>query len=104
MFNHAIKFEEDFITRGLEVRAHFHEFWMSDMYGDSPAFLSEKRGPELFNVAIAFTVLETIFVILYFSSRVMSKTANGWDVRLILPAYLSNIGLIGCVSSKSFLT
>jgi len=63
---------------------------MDDMWDDSPAFLAGERGPELFNVAIAFTVLETIFVILYFSSRIMSKNANGWDVRLMLPIFLQH--------------
>ncbi|KAG8534298.1 uncharacterized protein KY384_001142 [Bacidia gigantensis] len=55
------------------------------------------RGPGLLDLAIALVVLETCFVALYFFSRTLSKTAKGWDVYLMLPAYIFNLGLITCV-------
>ncbi|KAL8732940.1 MAG: hypothetical protein Q9181_003762 [Wetmoreana brouardii] len=54
----------------------------------SPEYLAEDRSRELLNVVIAFAILETVFVALFFTARAVNKTANGWDVYLMVPAYL----------------
>lgn len=59
-----------------------------------PSYLAEDRGRELNIVAITFAVLLTIFVFLFFVSRVLNKTLNGLDVYLIPPAYIFCFGNI----------
>jgi len=54
----------------------------------SPAYLAEDTSRQLLNVVVAFAVLETVFIVLFFTSRAMNKTANGWDVFLMIPAYI----------------
>ena len=57
-------------------------------------YLAADRSRELLNVAVTFAVLETVFVVLYLMSRVMNKTANGWDVYLMIPGYIFCFGCI----------
>lgn len=48
----------------------------------------------LINIAIAFIVLNTLFVGLRFVARLLVKKAElGWDDWLLIPAYILNIGL-----------
>lgn len=54
----------------------------------SQAFLAEDRSRDLVNVVVTFAILETFFIFLFFTSRIMNHTANGWDVYLMIPAYL----------------
>jgi hypothetical protein len=54
----------------------------------SPAYLAEDRSRDLINLVVAFAILETFFICLFFTSRIMSRTANGWDFYLMVPAYL----------------
>lgn len=67
----------------------------------SQAYLSEDKSRDLINVAVAFAILETFFMSLFFTSRIMNHTANGWDVYLMIPAYLfcfSHIIVAACKS------
>ena len=66
----------------------------------SPAYLAEDRSRELINVIVAFAVLETFFIILFFTSRIMNHTANEWDVYLMIPGYLFCFGHIAFATSK----
>lgn len=54
-----------------------------------PGYLAEDRSQQLLNVAIVFGVLETVFIVLFFTARVISKTAKGVDIYLMLLAYLA---------------
>ena len=53
-------------------------------------------GDRLKATAIAFIILETIFVLLRQWSRHLQKAATGWDDLLIIPSYISCIGLCIC--------
>lgn len=68
----------------------------------SQAFLNEDRSRELINVVVAFAVLETFFMLLFLASRTMNHTANGWDVYLMIPAYLFCFSHIIIAACKSF--
>lgn len=60
----------------------------------SPAYLAEDKSREFLNVVVAFAILETVFMILFFTSRAMNKTSNGWDVYLMIPGYIFCFGHI----------
>ncbi|KUJ19545.1 uncharacterized protein LY89DRAFT_780467 [Mollisia scopiformis] len=55
-------------------------------------YSTEDRSHRLLNVAITLMVLETLFISLYFVSRIRSKTANGWDTYLLPPSFLFCMG------------
>lgn len=71
----------------------------------SPAFLAEDRSRHLVNVIVTFTILETFFICLFFTSRIMARTANGWDVFLMIPGYLCAFtnAIIGARKSLAYL-
>lgn len=56
--------------------------------------LAEDKSREFLNVVVAFAILETVFMILFFTSRAMNKTSNGWDVYLMIPGYIFCFGHI----------
>ncbi len=60
----------------------------------SPAYLAEDKSREFLNVVVAFAILETVFMILFFTSCAMNKTSNGWDVYLMIPGYIYCFGHI----------
>lgn len=55
----------------------------------TPEYLAENRSSQTTNVTIVFGVLEVLFVGLFFLSKYKSKTANGMDAYLMLPAFLT---------------
>ena len=63
----------------------------------SQSYIEDYCGDKLMTVAIAFIVLDTIFVALRCYSRYLQKASIGWDDILILPAYLSCLGL--CITA-----
>jgi ABC-type uncharacterized transport system permease subunit len=67
----------------------------------SPAYLAEDRSRDLINLVVAFAILETFFICLFFTSRIMSRTANGWDFYLMIPAYLLAFGNVIIAARKS---
>lgn len=67
----------------------------------SPAYLAEDRSRDLINVVVAFAILETLFICLFFTSRIMNRTANGWDLYLMIPAYLLAFADIILAARKS---
>lgn len=54
----------------------------------TPEYLAENRSDQLLDVAIAFMILETLFVGLYFFSKFKNQTFHGLDTYLMLPAFL----------------
>lgn len=54
----------------------------------SPTYLAEDKSQNLINVVVAFAILDTLFICLFFTSRVIGHTANGLDMYLMIPAYL----------------
>lgn len=68
----------------------------------SPAYLAEDRSRDLVNVVVAFAILETFFISLFFTARMMNRTANGWDFYLMVPAYLFAFANIILAARKSF--
>ena len=54
----------------------------------SPAYLAEDKSQNLINVVVAFAILDTLFICLFFTSRIIGHTANGLDMYLMIPAYL----------------
>ena len=65
----------------------------------SPTSNQEYCGNKLVTISIVFIILNTIFVILRFYARSITKTAYGWDDYLIIASFISNISL--CVVSIS---
>ncbi|CAD6594186.1 MAG: hypothetical protein ASARMPREDX12_008376 [Alectoria sarmentosa] len=63
----------------------------------SQSYIDEFIGYKLTDTAIAFIVLETVFVVLRCWSRYLQKASIGWDDILIIPAYLFCLG--PCISS-----
>jgi hypothetical protein len=53
----------------------------------SPEYVAQNRSFQIATAAIVCGVLETIFVVLFFSSRFASKTLNGPEVWLMPWAY-----------------
>ena len=62
-----------------------------------PAYLAEDNSQVLMNVAVAWAVMETIFVILYYVSRVVHRSAFGWEMAFMPLAYLFNISMLPTV-------
>ena len=62
----------------------------------SQDYIDEYIGNRLINTAIAFIVLDTIFVALRCWSRYLQKAPVGWDDLLIIPAYISCLSLCIC--------
>lgn len=59
-----------------------------------PEYLNEDKSAPLFNTAIAFIVVQTVFVVLFYISRYINKTANGIEFWCFMPlAYIFSIGL-----------
>lgn len=59
----------------------------------SPAYLAEYIGYQATAVAIAFIVLETVFVVLRSVARRKIPSPLGWDDYLIIPALVANLGM-----------
>jgi hypothetical protein len=60
-------------------------------------YLEENIGERLIIVAVVFIVLQTVFVSLYYSSRYVNKTLNGWECWLFMPiGYLFTTVLCVC--------
>ena len=74
---------------------------MSTSFSSLSASSHEERAGGLFNVATAFAILETSFMIFYSVSKFVGQTAHSWDALFMFPAYVSNIGLISCIFSES---
>lgn len=67
----------------------------------SQEYLDEYIGDRLLIIASLFIGLNTIFIILYYVSRYMAKTLDGWDTFFLIPAgYLFNLGLCVCSIRK----
>lgn len=62
----------------------------------SQSYIDESIGYKLTDTAIAFIVLETVFVVLRCWSRYLQKASIGWDDILIIPAYLFCLGPCIC--------
>lgn len=58
----------------------------------SPAYLKEDRSQQLWNLAIAFGVLECVFVVLFFYSRLKCKIAFGLELYLVVLGFLFVFG------------
>lgn len=54
-----------------------------------PEYLAEDSSRQLINVAIAFALLETIFLTFFTFARRINSTTNGLDFWLIPAAYLA---------------
>lgn len=59
----------------------------------SQSYIDAYNGDRLKGTAIALIVLETVFVALRQWSRHLQKAPFGWDDILIIPAYLSCLGM-----------
>lgn len=70
----------------------------------SPAYLAEYIGYQVIGVAIAFMVLETVFVILRSLARRKTLSPLGWDDYLIIPALVVNLGMCAHGISQSTTT
>lgn len=57
----------------------------------SPEYLAENRSQQLIQLAVAFAVLETLLIGLYFTSRYIGRTVNSIDVYFMLPAYIMSM-------------
>ena len=64
------------------------------------AFLPDDRGHQLQNTAIAFIVVETLFVGLRYVSRYLIRSRRGADDFLMPLAWLFNVGLCGISIGK----
>jgi hypothetical protein len=64
------------------------------------AFLPDDRGHQLKNTAIAFMVVETLFVGLRYVSRYLIRSRSGADDWLMPLAWVFNIGLCGVAIGK----
>ncbi|KAI9788794.1 MAG: hypothetical protein M1816_006575 [Peltula sp. TS41687] len=53
-----------------------------------PEYLKEDNSQQLLDVAIVFGVLNTLFILLFFTARIMNKTANGLEMYLMPLAYI----------------
>ena len=73
------------------------QFLREQAFRDSAAWLNLDRGPDLFNIAVAFVILETLSISLYVYSRLLSKTIKQWDFWLMLLAFVFNMGLITAI-------
>ncbi|PVH98282.1 hypothetical protein DM02DRAFT_630405 [Periconia macrospinosa] len=69
----------------------------TDISQASKEYLEEYIGHRLMIVASVFIALNTIFMILFYASRYLAKTLEGWDAYFLVPAgYILNIGLCVC--------
>jgi hypothetical protein len=59
----------------------------------------EYCGNKLVTISIVFIILNSVFVILRFYARSITKAAYGWDDYLIIASFISNVSL--CVVSIS---
>jgi hypothetical protein len=65
------------------------------------SYLEEDIGHRLLSFAIAFIVLQTVCVALFYTSRWFSKTLHGIECWLFMPiGYLANIGVCICSIRK----
>lgn len=62
----------------------------------SQSYMDPFIGDRVTNTAIAFIVLDTVFVALRYWSRYLQKASFGWDYILIIPAYLSCLRICIC--------
>jgi hypothetical protein len=51
----------------------------------SPAYLAENSSAPLYQTAVTFMVLQSIFVVLFYASRYINKTAYGVDFWCFIP-------------------
>lgn len=58
----------------------------------SQSYVNQNIGDQLTSTAIAFIVLDTIFIALRCWSRSLQKAPIGWDDMLVIPAYISCLG------------
>jgi ABC-type multidrug transport system permease subunit len=66
------------------------------------SYLEEDIGHQIIVVAIVFLVLQTIAVSLYYISRRLNKTPNGWEWWLFMPiGYIFSTALCICGICKS---
>jgi hypothetical protein len=63
----------------------------------TPEYLAEDLSAPLWNTSIAFIVLETVSVALFFASRCLSQTLRGLEVWIMPLAWLASVGL--CVTT-----
>lgn len=65
------------------------------------AYLEEDIGPRLVGFAVAFIVLQTALVPLFYTSRWLTKTLHGVECWLFMPiGYLANISVCICSIRK----
>ena len=78
------------------------------MSSSSPAphlsqnYIDESIGDRLTSTAIAFIVLDTLFVALRCWSRSLQKAPIGWDDILVVPAYITCLGVSITAIRKGF--
>ncbi|KAF4637484.1 hypothetical protein G7Y89_g596 [Cudoniella acicularis] len=53
----------------------------------TPQYLAADQSRTLANIGITFTVLEVVFILLFLTSRIRTKTANCLDTYLMTPAF-----------------
>lgn len=66
----------------------------------TPGYAEEQRGTLLQNIAIVFSILEVLFVILRYVSQALTPKKRGWDDYLMVPALLMCLGLNACSIGK----
>lgn len=76
---------------------------MNDTSELSQSYINAYIGDRLKGTAIALIVLETVFVMLRQWSRHLQMAPFGWDDILIIPAYLSCLGMC-IVGIRKYLT
>jgi len=65
-----------------------------------PGYLDEDKSYILVNAAIVFAALQTVFIGLFFISRIKNKTANGAEMWFMPLGYLFSMSLIVMTFSK----
>lgn len=66
----------------------------------TPEYLAADQSWRLLQVAVAFAILEVLFVSLYVGSRVRTGIKQGPDFYLIIAALVVNFGLVVVCFSK----
>jgi hypothetical protein len=81
-----------------------HHWQLRNESSVEPSAISNQEycGNNLVTISIVFIILNSVFVILRFYARFITKTAYGWDDYLIIAGFISNVSL--CVVSISTYT
>ncbi|KAN0066797.1 hypothetical protein V8E54_015086, partial [Elaphomyces granulatus] len=76
-----------------------HHWQLRNESSVEPSAISNQEycGDKLVTISIVFIILNSVFVILRFYARSITKAAYGWDDYLIIASFISNVSL--CVVS-----